>query len=238
MASSDLEGDMMTGEDIFYRRRKTMVENLVAEGVARSRKVIGALLRVPREKFLPPELADHAYDDNPLPIGHGKTISAPHMAAIMNEVLELEEGHRVLEVGAGSGYHAATIAEIVAPEGEPGAGHVFTVEIVPELVEMAQENLKKASYASVVTVILGDGSGGYLEEAPYDRILVTAAAPQIPPVLLEQLKPGGILATPVGGRFSYQTLVVARKDARGKVTFEDHGGVAFVPLLGKYGFKD
>ncbi|MEM4246082.1 MAG: protein-L-isoaspartate(D-aspartate) O-methyltransferase [Candidatus Bathyarchaeia archaeon] len=223
--------------DIFSRRRRMLIDRLIAEGVLKERKVIEALLRVPREKFLPEGLAEQAYDDNPLPIGYGKTISAPHMVAIMNEALELEKGHKVLEVGAGSGYHAATIAEIVAPKGEESNGHVYTVEIVPQLVEQARANLEETSYSPVVTVVLGDGSLGYPEKAPYDRILVTAAAPQIPPALVEQLKPGGQLVIPVGGLHSFQSLVVARKGLDGKLRLEDRGGVAFVPLLGKYGFQ-
>ncbi len=227
----------MGEEDIFSHRRRILVERLVAGGVVKDKKVIDALMRVPREIFLPKELRDQAYDDTPLPIGYGKTISAPHMVAIMDEALELEEDQKILEIGAGSGYHAATIAEIIVKQ-QKTRGHVYTVEIVPELVGQARKNLKKASYASAVTVVLGDGSLGYMEKAPYDRILVTAAAPQVPPTLLEQLKPKGLLVIPVGGQYSFQKLVVARKDVKNKVRFEDRGGVAFVPLLGKYGFED
>lgn len=227
----------MGEEDIFSHRRRILVERLVAGGVVKDKKVIDALMRVPREIFLPKELRDQAYDDTPLPIGYGKTISAPHMVAIMDEALELEEDQKILEIGAGSGYHAATIAEIIVKQ-QKTSGHVYTVEIVPELVGQARKNLKKASYASAVTVVLGDGSLGYMEKAPYDRILVTAAAPQVPPTLLEQLKPKGLLVIPVGGQYSFQKLVVARKDVKNKVRFEDRGGVAFVPLLGKYGFED
>ena len=227
----------MEEEDIFSHRRKILVERLVAGGVVKDKKVIDALMKVPREIFLPEELRDQAYDDTPLPIGHGKTISAPHMVAIMDEALELEEGQKILEIGAGSGYHAATIAEIIAKR-QKARGHVYTVEIVPELVGIAKKNLKKASYASTVTVVLGDGSQGYVEKAPYNRILVTAAAPQVPPTLLEQLMPKGLLVIPVGGQYSFQKLVIARKDVKNKIRFEDRGGVAFVPLLGKYGFGD
>ena len=227
----------MGEEDIFSHRRRILVERLVAGGFVKDKKVIDALMRVPREIFLPKELRDQAYDDTPLPIGYGKTISAPHMVAIMDEALELEEDQKILEIGAGSGYHAATIAEIIVKQ-QKTRGHVYTVEIVPELVGQARKNLKKASYASAVTVVLGDGSLGYMEKAPYDRILVTAAAPQVPPTLLEQLKPKGLLVIPVGGQYSFQKLVVARKDVKNKVRFEDRGGVAFVPLLGKYGFED
>jgi len=160
------------------------------------------------------------------------------MVSIMNEALELEVGHNVLEVGAGSGWHASTIAEIVAPTNTPKErwGHIYTIEVVPELAEFARKNIEKAGYGDRVTVVCGDGSRGYLERAPYDRILVTAAAPSVPQPLVEQLKAGGILVIPVGGIYLYQTLVRVRK-RDGKVVEESLGGVAFVPLVGKYGYK-
>jgi len=160
------------------------------------------------------------------------------MVSIMDEALELEVGHRVLEIGAGSGWHASTIAEIVAPANTPKQnwGHVYTVEIVPGLVEFARKNVEKAGYGDRITIICGDGSLGYPEKAPYDRILVTAAAPDVPKPLIEQLKTGGILVIPVGGIYLYQTLVRVRK-RDGKITEENLGGVAFVPLVGKYGYK-
>jgi len=160
------------------------------------------------------------------------------MVSIMNEALELEVGHRVLEVGAGSGWHASTIAEIVAPTDEPKEkwGHVYTVEIVPELAEFARKNVEKAGYGDRVTIICGDGSMGCPEKAPYDRILVTAAAPDIPKPLIEQLKNGGILVIPVGSMHLYQTLIRIRK-RDGKIIEENLGGVAFVPLTGRYGHR-
>lgn len=158
------------------------------------------------------------------------------MVSIMDEALELKVGHRVLEVGAGSGWHASTIAEIVAPTDTPKEkwGHVYTVEIIPELAEFARKNVEKAGYGDRITIICGDGSMGCQEKAPYDRILVTAAAPDIPKPLIEQLKNGGILVIPVGGIRFYQTLVRIKK-RNGKVTEENLGGVAFVPLTGKHG---
>ena len=155
------------------------------------------------------------------------------MVAIMNEALELRRGMKVLEVGAGSGYHAATIAEIVGDE-----GHVFAVEYLDKLVAIARSNLDRAGYSSRVTLVQGDGSLGYAERAPYDRILVTAAAPKIPPTLIEQLNSDGILVVPVGGRMFPQELVQVRKKPGGTLDRNSLGGVAFVPLIGKYGFND
>jgi len=160
------------------------------------------------------------------------------MVSIMDEALELEVGHEVLEIGAGSGWHASTIAEIVAPTGTPKRewGHVYTVEIVTELAEFARKNIEKAGYGDRITVICGDGSEGYAEKAPYDRVLVTAAAPDVPKPLIEQLKSGGVLVIPVGGIYFYQTLLRVRKED-GKIVRENLGGVAFVPLVGKHGYK-
>jgi len=156
----------------------------------------------------------------------------------MNEALELDVGLKVLEVGAGSGWHATTIAEIVAPTDTPKEcwGHVYTVEIVPQLAAFARRNVEKAGYADRVTVIHGDGSLGYPEEAPYDRILVTAAAPRVPKPLTEQLRDGGVLVIPVGGIYLFQTLLRVRK-VGGRLMKEDLGGVAFVPLTGRYGYR-
>ena len=160
------------------------------------------------------------------------------MVSIMDEALELEVGHKVLEIGAGSGWHASTIAEIVAPT--DGAkekwGHVYTVEIVPQLVAFAKENIERAGYGDRITVIQGDGSLGFPEAAPYDRVLVTAAAPEVPQPLLEQLKNGGVMVIPVGGIYLWQTLLRLRKRDE-KIIEENLGGVAFVPLVGKYGYK-
>ena len=150
----------------------------------------------------------------------------------MDEALELRLGMKVLEVGAGSGYHAATIAEIVGD-----TGRVFAIEYLDKLVAVARNNLIRAGYADRVTLVQGDGSLGYAERAPYDRILVTAAAPETPPPLLEQLKSDGILVVPVGGRMFPQELVQVRKKPDGALERNSMGGVAFVPLVGKYGFS-
>ncbi len=227
---------MVSSSSNFEKDRRSLVESLRRQGILRSDTVIKAMLKVKREEYLPPEEREYAYVDSPLPIGSGRTISAPHMVSIMNEALELQLGLIVLEIGSGSGYHAATIAEIVAPEGASSIGHVYTIEIVPQLAKFAKENIEKTGYGDRVTIIEGDGSVGYFDKAPYDRIVVTAAAPRIPEPLLEQLKNDGIMVVPVGGQHMFQTLVVARKDRDGKVKMEDRGGCAFVPLTGKYGF--
>jgi len=161
------------------------------------------------------------------------------MVAIMNEALQLEVGHKVLEVGAGSGWHAATIAEIVAPGEAPRSewGHVYTVEIIESLADSARRNIMKAGYGDRVTIICADGSMGYSEKAPYDRILVTAAAPDIPKPLMEQLKSGGIMVIPIGSVHLFQSLIKVTKGVDGKIREENLGGVAFVPLTGRYGHK-
>lgn len=160
------------------------------------------------------------------------------MVSIMNEALNLRVGLKVLEVGAGSGWHASTVAEIVAPSDAPKEnwGHVYTIEIIPSLAEFARRNIINAGYADRVTVICGDGSEGYPEKAPYDRVLVTAAAPYVPTALKKQLKPGGIMVIPVGAVGFYQKLLRITK-VDDKTIEEDLGGVAFVPLVGKYGHK-
>jgi protein-L-isoaspartate(D-aspartate) O-methyltransferase len=160
------------------------------------------------------------------------------MVSIMNEALQLEVGNKVLEVGAGSGWHAATIAELVAPSGAPRSeyGHVYTVEIVQELADFARKNIMKAGYGDRVTIVSGDGSLGFPEKAPYDRILVTAAAPDIPKPLIDQLKSGGIMLIPVGSPSLFQNLIKITK-TNGKTKEENLGGVAFVPLTGKHGHR-
>lgn len=159
------------------------------------------------------------------------------MVSIMNEALRLEAGHKVLEVGAGSGWHAATMAEIVARSDTPRSewGHVYTVEIIRGLAEFARRNIMTAGYGDRVTIMCDDGSLGYPEKAPYDRILVTAAAPAVPNSLTEQLKPGGTLLIPVGSAYLFQSLMRITKGVDGKIGEENLGGVAFVPLTGRYG---
>ena len=206
------------------------MDSLVRRGYITSPSVERAMRRVPREDFLPESLRDEAYIDSPLPIGEGQTISAPHMVAIMAQQLDLVPGMKVLEIGTGSGYHAAVCAEVVSPD-----GHVFTIERISSLAATAEANLKKTGFASLVTVIFGDGTKGLPEHAPYDRIFVAAAAPDVPTPLTDQLVDGGRLLVPVGGRFYQDLIRVVRKG--GSLTKENLGGVVFVPLIGEYGYR-
>jgi protein-L-isoaspartate(D-aspartate) O-methyltransferase len=160
------------------------------------------------------------------------------MVSIMDEALELQVGQKVLEVGGGSGWHAATIAEIVAPSDLPKEqwGHVYTIERIPQLAAFEKANIENSGFAERITVIHSDGTLGHPEEAPYDRIFVAAAGPKVPEPLVEQLKDGGVLLAPVGGVRFYQTLIRIRKQ-NGKTSQENLGGVTFVPLIGKHGFE-
>jgi protein-L-isoaspartate(D-aspartate) O-methyltransferase len=159
------------------------------------------------------------------------------MVSIMNEALQLEVGHKVLEIGAGCGWHAATIAEIIATKDAPRSewGHIYTIEIVQGLADFARKNIMNAGYSDRVTIVCADGSTGYAEKAPYDRILVTAAAPDVPKPLIDQLKTNGIMLIPVGSVHLFQSLIKIIKEANGKTREENLGGVAFVPLTGRYG---
>jgi protein-L-isoaspartate(D-aspartate) O-methyltransferase len=212
---------------MFETERREMVEGLLARGYVKKGRVAEALLRVERHHFLPRPLWSHAYEDRPLPIEEGQTISAPHMVAMMAELLELAPGMKVLEVGAGTGYHAAVIAELVRP------GHVFSIEFIPTLAHVATENLRRAGYGDEVHVVLADGSLGLPAEAPFDRISVAAAAPRVPRPLKEQLKDGGILLVPVGEKGGQDLIRVRR---RGHSYAEaPMGQVMFVPLVGEHG---
>jgi protein-L-isoaspartate(D-aspartate) O-methyltransferase len=216
-----------------------LIDSLIKQEILRSPNVIKAMRSVPRAKFVPTDMQGYTTVDTPLPIGFGQTISAPHMVSIMNEALQLEVGHKVLEVGAGSGWHSVTIAEIIAPQEAPRSewGHIFTVEIVQGLAENARKNIMNAGYGDRVTIINADGSKGYPEKAPYDRIVVTAAAPNVPKPLVDQLKSEGIMLVPVGSPSMFQNLLKITKQADGKIREENLGGVAFVPLTGEYGHK-
>jgi len=209
--------------------RTTLINRLVRDGYLRSKTVVDAMLAVPREVFVPEAEAALAYDDHPLPIGFGQTISAPHMVAIMTELLDAKEDSRILEIGSGSGYQAAVLSRIASK------GFVYTVERIPELARIAEDNLGRFG-AGNVKVIVADGTVGYQAEAPYDRIIVTAASPRIPSGLVGQLAEGGLMLVPVGGRW-YQDLMMVRRK-RGEAVVEGHGGCVFVPLVGKDGWPN
>jgi protein-L-isoaspartate(D-aspartate) O-methyltransferase len=228
---------MIRGAVVEKASWEKLIDSLIKQGILHSPKVIEAMRAVPRTSFLPVDVQDYTTTDTPLPIGFGQTISAPHMVSIMNEALELEVGHKVLEVGAGSGWHAATMAEIIAPRETPRSewGHVFTVEIVQGLADNSRKNIMNAGYGDRVTIVNGDGSKGYAAKAPYDRVIVAAAAPSVPPPLVDQLKSNGILLIPVGSATFFQSLLKITKQADGKIVEEALGGVAFVPLMGEYG---
>ncbi len=214
-----------------------LIDNLVRQGILVSPKLVQAMRKAPRYKFLPDNSQPYSAKDIPIPIGYQQTISAPHMVAIMNEALQLKVGQKVLEVGAGSGWHAATIAEVIAPKDAPRSewGHIYSVEIVQALAESAKKIILKNGYSDRITIINADGSNGYQQKAPYDRIIVTAAAPKVPPPLLDQLKPNGIMVILVGDYALFQILKRLTKDENGKIKQESLGEVAFVPLKGKYG---
>lgn len=227
----------MFGGSNYEEARRRLVEKLILEGVIKSEKVKKAMLAVPREQFVPENVRRWAYIDEPLPIGYGQTISAPHMVALMTELLDPNPGEIVLEIGTGSGYQAAILAEIVAKNDPSGRGHVYTIERIPELAEFARRNLEKTGYIKYVTVIVGDGTLGYPEKAPFDKIIVTAAAPSIPRPLIEQLKPGGIMVIPVGD-LGLQRLLVVRKKSDGSISVYEDTYCVFVPLIGRHGWSE
>jgi protein-L-isoaspartate(D-aspartate) O-methyltransferase len=184
--------------------------------------VLDAMLKTPRHLFVPESMRTRAYEDSPLLIGHGQTISQPYIVALMTQALELKPDMKVLEIGTGSGYQAAILAEITP--------HVFTIEIIKPLYESARDKLKILGY-NTVTVALGDGYYGMKEAAPFDRIIVTCAALHVPPPLFEQLKPGGRMIIPVGGGFETQRLLLVTKDEEGRRSSKALELVRFVPLI-------
>jgi protein-L-isoaspartate(D-aspartate) O-methyltransferase len=183
------------------------------------------MARVPRHELVPRDQRDFAYENRPLPIGHGQTISQPYIVAVMTDLLKPASTDRVLEIGTGSGYQAAILAELV--------DRVFTIEIIEPLGKLAGRNLEKLGYRNI-EVRIGDGYYGWKEQAPFDAIVVTAAASHVPPPLIEQLKPGGRMVIPVGTRFMVQQLVLVEKDAGGEVTTRQILPVRFVPLTGTH----
>lgn len=225
----------MGSEDADYvAARRDMVNVIQANaGLTRDKtgklafdpRVLEVINQVPRHEFVPPPLRSNAYDNRPLPIGHGQTISQPYIVALMTDLLNVKPDGSVLEVGTGSGYQAAILARLVK--------RVYTIEIIPPLAEAATERLKRLGYTNVVTRS-GDGYYGWKEHAPFDAIVVTAAAGHVPPPLIRQLKPGGRMVIPVGGGFFTQQLLLVEKTPDANITTRQILPVRFVPLTGKH----
>ncbi|MCX8082506.1 MAG: protein-L-isoaspartate(D-aspartate) O-methyltransferase [bacterium] len=213
-------------EAAFIKLRRRMVEEqIVARGI-RDKKVIDSFLNVPRERFVPEHLKEYAYEDGPLSIGKGQTISQPYIVALMTEALDLSGGEKVLEIGTGSGYQSAILAEMGC--------EVYSVERIPELAERARKIFIELGYN--VKIKIGDGTLGWDEFAPYDRIIVTAAGPDVPPSLCAQLKDGGSLIMPVGDRY-FQDLILVKKVGN-RMERKSYGGCQFVLLKGAEGWKN
>ncbi len=213
-------------EDTFHIRRHEMVETQLKNRGIKDKAVLEVMDKVPRHLFVPDNQIENAYKDNALPIGEGQTISQPYMVAIMTEMLQCNRTLRVLEIGTGSGYQTAVLASLVK--------EVYTVERIKALSERAKSVLESLGFNNI-HFITGDGSIGYLDGAPFDRILVTAAAPEVPEPLKNQLADGGILIAPVGSRLSQQLITIRR--ASDKFSSELSTGCVFVPLIGEHGWK-
>ncbi len=220
--SSVLVLPLVKPDDRFVAERERMVRDQIERRGVRNPAVLSAMRVVPRHSFVPPSAQPSAYEDHPLAIGQGQTISQPYIVALMTELLEPKKDQRVLEIGSGSGYQAAVLSLLVK--------HVYTIEIVPELAQSARVRLKQLGYQNV-TVRQGDGYKGWPEEAPFDRIIVTAAPPEVPQALLDQLKPGGKLVAPVGETVFGQDLVVIDKSTDGKLRRRSVAPVMFVPMV-------
>jgi len=219
-----------TGDE-FLREREEKVEWLIKRGFLKSGSIIKAMLKVPREDFIPVLYRDYAYLEVPFPLpGREATISCPHSYPLFYEALGLKEGERFLEVGAGSGYGAALAREIVG-----SSGKVVTIEIDEETYNFAKQNVRKMGYDDVL-LVHNDGSLGHTPEAPYDKICITATCPEIPSPLIEQLKQQGRLISPVGPPESVQDLILVEKDMYGILTRKSIETVLYIPLKGKYGW--
>jgi protein-L-isoaspartate(D-aspartate) O-methyltransferase len=214
-------------EERYSQARRRMVERQIeARGITDPR-ILQAMLAIPRHLFVPEAYRSAAYDDGPLPIGHGQTISQPYIVALMTDMLEIGPDDRVLEIGGGSGYQAAILGRLAA--------EVITIERLPDIAALARRNLAAVGAANV-TVVEGNGTLGYAERAPYQGIIVTAAAPAVPEPLLEQLAEGGRLVAPVGSLGMQMLEKIVKKD--GEIVRTSHGGVMFVPLVGAHGWKE
>ncbi|RFT14898.1 MAG: Protein-L-isoaspartate O-methyltransferase [Candidatus Saccharicenans subterraneus] len=209
----------MSQDSTYDRERKEMVEYQIRRRGVKDRKVLRAMLKVPRHLFVPEQMKELAYGDEPLPIGEGQTISQPYIVAYMTEALRLRGRERVLEIGTGSGYQTAILAEIVR--------EVYTVELIPELSARARAVLEKLGYRNIQFRV-GDGTLGWPEHAPYEAILVSAAPASVPPALVEQLKPGGRMIIPVGTDFQELVLVTRKETGWDEQRLI---GVRFVPLI-------
>lgn len=209
-------------EDAYRAVRHRMVRDRIEARGLRNESVLEAMRRTPRHLFVPESLRSRAYEDRPLPIGEDQTISQPYVVAFMSALADIEPGDRVLEIGTGSGYQAAVLAELGA--------EVWSIELLPGLAARAEEALRGAGYDEI-RLRVGNGYLGWPEEAPFDRIIVTAAPPEIPPALLEQLGEDGRLVAPVGEASRIQELVLAYRDDDGEIVIEEHGAVAFVPMV-------
>lgn len=211
----------------FEQDRKEMVHNQIARRGVKDQRVLDAMRKIPRHLFVPLEAREWAYSDSPLSIGQGQTISQPYIVAVMSELLKLKGEERVLEIGTGSAYQTAILCELAA--------QVYSMERIPSLAEGAQKRLTEMGYRNVA-IYTGDGTIGMADHAPYDGILVTAAAPHVPPNLLAQLADGGRLVIPVGAHYS-QVLQVWKREGEDYQT-EDCMGVVFVPLIGENGWAN
>ncbi len=214
-------------QDPYLDEREKMIQQQIAARGINNPRVLEAFLRVPRHEFVPAALRDEAYADYPLPIGEGQTISQPFIVALMTQALALEGEEKVLEIGLGSGYQAAILACL--------AKEVFSIELRPSLAREGEKKLKELGFFNI-QVKVGDGSLGWPEKAPFHAIIVTAAAPQVPPPLLEQLTEGGRLVIPLGPRGRQNLLRITKR--KGELVKEDLGACVFVPLIGEYGWKD
>ncbi len=213
------KGNNMNNIDEFFQKRLQMVETQLKSRDIVDQKVLDAMLKVERHRFVPKQYQHLAYIDEPLPIGAGQTISQPYIVALMTQLLELNENDKVLEIGTGSGYQAAILAELCK--------EVYTIEIIPELAQNAEKLLKELGYKNIF-VKIGDGYYGWPEHAPFDKIIVTCAPKEIPQKLIEQLKDGGKMVLPVGDVF--QELIVVEK-YKGKITKRSIIPVRFVPMI-------
>jgi len=212
-------------ESEYTEQRNRLVKQTIEDRGVSDPEVLRAMYTVPRHEFVPDNLREYAYEDRPLPIGLGQTISQPYIVAYMTELLKVEKNSKTLEIGTGSGYQAAVLAEIVKD--------VYTIEIFEELGEKVQKRFRRLQYENI-TAKVGDGYYGWEKFAPFDGIIVTCAADHIPPPLIQQLKPGGRMVIPVGGVFQVQMLMLVMKDEEGKVTVKNMLPVRFVPLLGEH----